>query len=84
VIPSSAQYQDTLHNVTAYFSAHGSAPAQAQQQAFAWIGQQVRVQASFLAYIDAFWVLILLALAAVPLALTLRKVDLGGAAPAGH
>ena len=28
---------------------------------------------------DAFWVLMLIALAAVPLALTLRKVKLGGA-----
>ena len=62
VIPSSAQYQDLLHQVTAYFAAHGSAPAQAQRQAFAWIGQQVQVQASFLAYIDAFWVLMLMAL----------------------
>jgi DHA2 family multidrug resistance protein len=84
VIPSSAQYQDTLHQVTAYLAAHGSAPAQAQRQAFAWIGQQVQVQASFLAYIDAFWVLMLMALAAVPLALTLRKVTLASAAPTGH
>jgi len=84
VVPSSAQYQDTLHQVTAYLAAHGSAPAQAQRQAFAWIGQQVQVQASFLAYIDAFWVLMLMALAAVPLALTLRKVTLASAAPTGH
>jgi DHA2 family multidrug resistance protein len=33
---------------------------------------------------DAFWVLTLLALAAVPLALNLRNVRLGGGAPAGH
>jgi len=84
VIPSSVQYQDTLRQATDYFAAHGSAVTQAQQQAFAWIGQQVQVQASFLAYMDAFWVLMLLALAAVPLALTLRKVKLGGAAPASH
>jgi DHA2 family multidrug resistance protein len=84
VIPSSVQFQDTLHQVTAYFTAQGSAPAQAHQQAIAWIGQQVQVQASFLAYINAFWVLMLMALAAVPLALTLRKVKLGGAAPAAH
>jgi hypothetical protein len=38
----------------------------------------VRVDvASFLAYMDAFWVLTLLALAAVPLALSLREVKLG-------
>jgi DHA2 family multidrug resistance protein len=33
---------------------------------------------------DVFWVLMLLSLAAVPLALSLRKVKLGGAAPAAH
>ena len=84
VIPSSVQYQDTLARVTNYFVAHGSALAQAQRQAIAWIGQQVTAQASFLAYMDAFWVLTLVSLAAVPLALTLRKVKLGGAVPMGH
>ncbi len=83
-IPSSVQYQDTLQQVTNYFSAHGSSLAQAQQQAIAWVGQQVQMQASFLAYTDAFWVLMLVSLAAVPLALTLRKVKLGGAVPMGH
>jgi MFS transporter, DHA2 family, multidrug resistance protein len=83
-IPSSIQYQETLHQVTNYFLARGSLPTQAPQQAIHWIGQQVQTQASFLAYIDAFWVLMLIALAAVPLALALRKVTLGGAAAMGH
>ena len=38
----------------------------------------MQAQASFLAYMDAFWVLMLISLSAVPLALTLRKVKLGG------
>jgi MFS transporter, DHA2 family, multidrug resistance protein len=42
------------------------------------------VQASFLGYKDAFWLLMLILLAGVPLALTLRKLKLGGAAPLGH
>jgi len=84
VVPSSVQYQDTLQQVTSYFEAAGSSFAQAQQQAIAWIGQQVQMQASFLAYVDAFWVLMLISLAAVPLALALRKVKLGGAAPMSH
>jgi DHA2 family multidrug resistance protein len=33
---------------------------------------------------DAFWVLTLLSVAAVPLAMSLRKVKLGGPAPAAH
>jgi DHA2 family multidrug resistance protein len=84
VVPSSVQYQDTLQQVTNYFAAQGSSLAQAQQQAIAWIGQQVQVQASFLAYMDAFWVLMVVSLAAVPLALALRKVKLGGAGRMAH
>jgi len=84
VLPSSVQYQDTLHRMTDYFVAQGNSLLQAQQQAIQWIGQQVQAQASFLAYMDAFWVLTLISLAAVPLALTLRKVKLGGPAHVGH
>jgi DHA2 family multidrug resistance protein len=73
-IPSSIQYQDTLQQMTNYFVAHGSALGQAHQQAIHWIGQQVQNQASFLGYMDAFWVLMLVSLAAVPLALALRRV----------
>ena len=40
-------------------------------------------QASLLAYIDVFWILMLLALAAVPLALILHNIKLGGAAAIG-
>jgi MFS transporter, DHA2 family, multidrug resistance protein len=84
VVPSNVTYQDTLHQLTTYFMAQGSSLLQAQQQAIQWIGQQVQTQASFLAYMDVFWVLMLISLAAVPLALALRKVKLGGAAPVAH
>jgi DHA2 family multidrug resistance protein len=84
VIPSSVQYQDTLHQVTSYFAGQGSTLLQAQRQATAWIGQQVQAQASLLAYVDVFWVLMLVLLPAGALALTLRKVKLGGGAPATH
>ncbi|HUN41264.1 MAG TPA: DHA2 family efflux MFS transporter permease subunit [Acetobacteraceae bacterium] len=83
-VPSSVPFQDTLHQMTGFFAGQGSLPEQAQQQAIGWIGQQVQLQASFLAYMDAFWVLALAALAAVPLGLALRKVTLGRAAAAGH
>ena len=50
------------------------------------------MQASFPGYLDAFWLLMLISLAAVPLALTLtltltltlRKVELGGGAAMAH
>jgi DHA2 family multidrug resistance protein len=83
-IPSHVPYQLTLDQVTNYFVAHGSPLLQAQQQAIAWIGQQVQTQALYLAYMDAFWVLMVVALAAIPLALTLRKVQLGARPPAAH
>jgi MFS transporter, DHA2 family, multidrug resistance protein len=57
---------------------------QAQQQAIAWIGKQIQAQAALLAYVDVFWVLMLISLAAVPLALLLRKVKLGETAPVAH
>jgi MFS transporter, DHA2 family, multidrug resistance protein len=85
VIPSSTTYQDTLQQITNYFTAHhGSSLAQAHDQAIQWIGQQVQAQASFLGYMDAFWVLMLISLSAVPLALALRKVKLGGPVHMSH
>ncbi len=83
-VPASVGYQDALQQVTKFFQAQGSPATEAQQQAVAWIGQEVTLQASFLAYVDVFWVLMTLALLAVPLAMSLRKVKLGGAAPAAH
>ena len=84
VFPSSTTYQDTLQQITNYFTAHGSSLAQAQDQALQWIGAQVQAQASFLGYTDAFWVLMFISLAAVPLALSLRNVKLGGPVQMGH
>jgi DHA2 family multidrug resistance protein len=84
VIPSSAIYQDTLQRATQHFVVHGSTLLQAQQQAVGWIGQQVQTQATYLAYIDVFWALMLVSASAVPFALALRKVKLGAATPVGH
>jgi MFS transporter, DHA2 family, multidrug resistance protein len=83
-IPSSISYQQTMQQLMHYFAAQGSSMAQAQQQAIAWIGQQVQAQASLLAYIDVFWTLMLVSACAAPLALLLRKVKLGGATHFGH
>jgi DHA2 family multidrug resistance protein len=83
-VPSDAAYQETLRQAIDYFASQGSSALQAQRQAIAWIGQQVAAQASLLAFIDVFWTLMAISLAAAALALTLRKVRLGGHAPAGH
>jgi DHA2 family multidrug resistance protein len=85
ITPASPQYQNTLQQVTHYFALQGFSPSDAQARATAWIGQQVQNQSAFLSYVDVFWVLTLLSLAAVPLAMSLRKVKLGGGpAPAAH
>ena len=84
VIPSSTQYQHTLQQITGFFAGQGSSLAQAHDQAIEWIGQQVQTQAAFLAYMDAFWVLMLISLSAALLALTLRKIKLGGPVHLGH
>jgi MFS transporter, DHA2 family, multidrug resistance protein len=85
VVPSNPQYQGTLHRMTDYFASHGSPATLAQRQAFAWIGRQVQTQASLLAYIDVFWVLMVISICAVPLALILRKVKPPKAGmPAAH
>ena len=84
VLPSGVAYQDTLQKMTDYFVGQGSSLVQAKAQAFAWIGQQVEQQASLLAYVDVFWTLMLISLAAIPLAMLLRKVKLGAGPAMAH
>lgn len=78
---SAFQYRDVLKQASDYFVAQGAPFAHAEQQAFAWIGQVLQTQAALLAYIDVFWTLALISAAAIPLALTLRKMNLAGRAP---
>ena len=73
-----------MRQIADYLAQHGSLAANVQQQAVEWIGRQVLSQASFLAYMDAFWILMIISLATVPLALALRAVKLGGARPSAH
>ena len=83
-IPSRGAYQHTMAQVTQYFVDHGSSMAQAQKQAFGWIAQQVQVQATYLAYIDVFFTLMLVSAAAVPLVSSCATSSSGAAAPVGH
>jgi MFS transporter, DHA2 family, multidrug resistance protein len=83
VVASDPAYQETVARATRYFTEHGAA-ADAQARASAWIGSQVASQASYLAYVDVFFVLMLVSAAAVPLALILRNVDLGKGGASAH
>jgi DHA2 family multidrug resistance protein len=84
VTPSSVPYQHTLQQTTQYFLDQGSSLNLAQHQAFAWIAQQVQAQATYLAYIDVFWTLMLMSAAAIPLALVLRNGKPSSPRPAVH
>lgn len=76
VVPSDPSYYSTLQSLQQFFMQRGSSAADAQSQAMAYIGEQVQSQASYLAYIDVFYVLAIVSACAIPLALILRNVDL--------
>ncbi|HEX4766076.1 MAG TPA: DHA2 family efflux MFS transporter permease subunit [Lichenihabitans sp.] len=77
-------YHETLQQVQGYFATQPATGGSPAQTATAWIGQQVQAQSSFLSYIDVFFVLALLSLAAVPLALSLRPVTRAEGSQAAH
>lgn len=82
--PSSLGYQETLQRLINAFTAQGSSSGDAQQQAVAWIGKTLTSQVAMLAYMDVFWVLMWVSLSAVPLALTMRSIKLGGGGAPAH
>ncbi|KRQ05582.1 DHA2 family efflux MFS transporter permease subunit [Bradyrhizobium manausense] len=81
--PSDLGYQLTIEAVTRYFQAQGSNASDAASQAVAWVGRTLQQQVDFLAYIDVFWTLAIIAVLMIPIAAVLRPINLG--APArGH
>jgi DHA2 family multidrug resistance protein len=83
VAPSDLGYQQTLDAMTRFFRAQGSSASDAASQAIAEIGQTLQHQIDLLAYIDVFWSLAVIGALMVPVALSLRTVDLKAAAR-GH
>jgi len=83
IAPSDPGYQQTIDTMTRYFQAQGSNASDAAGQAVAWVGQTLQHQVDLLAYIDVFWTLAIIGMIMVPVALSLRSIDLK--APArGH
>ncbi|GLR86437.1 DHA2 family efflux MFS transporter permease subunit [Bradyrhizobium iriomotense] len=81
--PSDLGYQQSVDAVTRFFQAQGSSASDAASQAIAWVGKTLQQQVDFLAYIDVFWTLAIIAALMVPIAAILRPIDLH--APArGH
>lgn len=75
VAPSDLGYQQTIDAVTRYFQAQGSNASDAASQALAWVGRTLQQQVDFLAYIDVFWLLAVVALLMIPVAAILRPID---------
>ena len=84
VYEASPHYQAALKNLQSFFTLRGATAADSVRQATAAIGQTVATQAALLAYIDVFYVLGILSACAIPLALLLRSVKLGGAPKSAH
>ena len=83
VAPSDIAYQQTIDAMTRYFQAQGSNASEAASQAIAWVGQTLQKQVDLLAFADVFWTLAMIGAIMIPMALTLRSIDLK--APArGH
>jgi MFS transporter, DHA2 family, multidrug resistance protein len=81
--PSDIGYQQTIDAMTRYFQAQGSNASDSASQAIGWVGQTLQRQIDFLAYIDVFWTLAIIGALMIPLALSMRSIDLN--APArGH
>ncbi|SFH99939.1 DHA2 family efflux MFS transporter permease subunit [Bradyrhizobium sp. Gha] len=81
--PSDLGYQQTIDAMTRYFQAQGSNASDAASQAVAWVGKTLQQQVDFLAYIDVFWTLAIIAVLMIPTAAVLRPIDLG-APSRGH
>ena len=81
--PSDVGYQQTIDAMTRFFQAQGSNASDAASQAVAWVGQTLQRQIDLLAYIDVFWLLMVVGAIMIPVALILKPVDLGAPAK-GH
>jgi MFS transporter, DHA2 family, multidrug resistance protein len=79
IYPSSIEYQNTLSQLTEYFLQRGSSHQDAQQQAFAFIAQQVSRQAILLSYVDMFALLGALAIVLMLIILILLRTGAGEA-----
>ena len=78
------RYNEAFQHARDYFSTQATSGGTPDQLATASIAQSMLQQASFLSYIDVFFILALMAVGLVPLALTLKKVDTKTTAAGAH
>ncbi len=72
--PFDAQYQNTLNSLTHYFATRGFSVPDAALHAKAQIARFVLQQASFLGFMDCFWLLGCACILGAPLVLLTRKI----------
>jgi DHA2 family multidrug resistance protein len=81
---NSLRLQERVAALVANFAAHGSDTATATQRAYDIIANQARLNASVMAYADAFWVLGACILVSMLTVLILKKPDAKAAAAAAE
>lgn len=80
---SSAALQNTVKSTTAYLQANGFSHADAVSAAYARVYAQLQAQSQLLAFMDCFYLIGIITLAAVPLLFLVRNFKVGGGAGEG-
>ncbi|GGH05781.1 DHA2 family efflux MFS transporter permease subunit [Silvibacterium dinghuense] len=81
---SAPALQNTVQQMAGYLQAHGFSPADALQAAYARVYSQFTAQSQMLAFMDCFFLIGVMTLAAVPLLLLTRHFRVGGGGGGGH
>ena len=76
-VPSDIHYQVAVHKAIEFLTSSGASVVDAMQQANALIMTTIMKQATLLSYIDAFWILTVVSILAIPAAFILRPTTLG-------
>lgn len=82
--PSSSALQNAIRQTAPYLQSHGFSPADALSAAYARLYGQLQAQSQILAFMDCFFVIGILTLAAVPLLFLTRYFRVGGGPSGGH
>ncbi|SDF48871.1 DHA2 family efflux MFS transporter permease subunit [Terriglobus roseus] len=81
---SSAALQNAVQQTTAYLQTHGFSHADAVSAAYARIYGQLQAQSELLAFMDCFFLIGVMTLAAVPLLFLVRNFRVGGGGGGAH
>lgn len=82
--PSSPALQATARQIIPYLQAHGYSAADAATAAYTRLYSQLQAQSQMLAFMDCFFCIGVLTLAAVPVLFLARRFRVGGGPAGGH